>query len=155
MDCRKDFGRSCGRKLRHLPQLEMRYVRSPPFPYRTARLYTFRARDRRTDGESSSSTLVAVSAALRRRRSGRKSETGGCGVARTSRSTIWPGCSTPSYGTGSTTVIVTSSRLFIRRSATSTGALRTGRWRNTNACGGINHRPYRPAVLCTKSVRYV
>ena len=44
MDCRENCGRSRGRKLRHLPQLEMRYVRSPPPPYRTARLYTLRAR---------------------------------------------------------------------------------------------------------------
>jgi hypothetical protein len=36
---------------------------------------------------------------------------------------------------------VTTSRRFIRRFVTSTGALRTGRWRNTNACGGIDGEP--------------
>jgi hypothetical protein len=67
--------------------------------------------------------------------------TGGCVVARTSGSTTWHGCSTQSYGAGSTTTVVTISRHFIPRCATSTGALRTGRWRNTNACDGIDGEP--------------
>ena len=41
--------------------------------------------------------------------------------------------SIPSYGVGLTTTGVTTSRHFIPRCATLTGALRTGRWRNTNA----------------------
>jgi hypothetical protein len=41
--------------------------------------------------------------------------------------------SIPSYGVGLTTMVVTTSRRFIPRYVISTGALRTGRWRNTNA----------------------
>jgi len=49
VDCRKNFERSRGRKLRHLPQLEMRYVGSQLLPYRTARLSLAKLRARLGD----------------------------------------------------------------------------------------------------------
>ena len=106
--------------------------------------------DRRTGGESSSSTSVPASVTQRPKRSEGKFETGNFAVAWIGGSTTWRVCSTLSFGAGLRTMAVTINRRFTRRCAIWTDAWRVGRWRNTNASSDIagGHLTGSVGLLC-------
>ena len=88
---------------------------------------------RRTGGGSTSSISVQASAIAQQKPSVRPSAAGALIVALTRRLTTWLGCSIPSFGVGSPTMVGTTSRRCTRRYATWISGWRAGPCQSTNA----------------------